>query len=482
MIKIVKLNFYIRLFFSLLLITSPWILLLFITKVLVHHSIFNSIPCWSDELAYWHEILSFSQKGFDFGYYTFNEAVPQMLSFGSHGFGTVSVYALFGKIFGWKTYSIVLANAFFMSLAFLFLLVFGKVSFKKLLTILFVSLTFTPLVLFSSTSMTELLSYSMLIIYFTLLYRYYFKSESKKLFVVLVLFCIGLSFVRIIYILLFLPMIFKTENEPRIDFNLIRKLIIWLLFSIFLYFTTNLFVSPYPDSFLHELFSGTGFISKFLIHFAQNSLNFISPFSEIPIQVLQRYFVLCIIIFSLFKSKIIQNRFRKMEVEYFAVFLILISTLLVTIAAYDVFDWRDYRVLAPVLFGCIVFLILNTKKQIALISLIFNTIGIILLISSPQVLSSFNAGRYEKLTKNNLLNSIEYIQHANSKFENTVIVKNLTVNTVLNVPAGIGISCTDKFSDNFKSNYIFSDKEIKFSTYKLIRSNKTGYLYRKELR
>ena len=112
---------------SLLLIASPWFLLYF-TTCFIHHSVLNSVPCWSDELAYWHEVLSLSQKGLNFGYYSMNEVLPAHLSFGSHGFGTVSVYALYAKIFGWKPFSIVIANAFFMSVAFLFLTALVKIS------------------------------------------------------------------------------------------------------------------------------------------------------------------------------------------------------------------------------------------------------------------------------------------------------------------------------------------------------------------
>ena len=114
MIKTLRSALNFKLFACLLLIALPEILLFITTDIIVHHSVFDSVPCWSDELAYWHEILSFSQKGFNFGYYTVNEALPTCMSFGTHGFGAVSIYALFGKIFGWKAYSMVIANAFFM--------------------------------------------------------------------------------------------------------------------------------------------------------------------------------------------------------------------------------------------------------------------------------------------------------------------------------------------------------------------------------
>ena len=466
---------------GLLLIASPWILLCFTTCLIAHHSVLNSVPCWSDELAYWHEVLSLSQKGLNFGYYSMNEVLPARLSFGSHGFGTVSVYAMFARIFGWKACSIVIANAFFMSVAFLLLTALAKISSKNLLITLFLTLTYIPLLLFSVTSMSELLNFSILIIYFTLLHIY-LKWGGKNWLLLMLVFCTAISFIRIINILLFIPLLFKRKNGFKPDSKFILSVVLWMVFSGLLFFVNNMFVSPYPGSFLSELFKSTSFpefLSNFAFHFAQNTWYFINPVSESIIQVLQRYFELFICLVCLWKSNLFQKNTKKIVLDYFVVFLILFFFILVNVAAYDVFDWRDYRVISPVLFGCILFLILNDKKIIANTSLVFGIIGIIFLFLSPQVTESFNKGRYDRLVKNPVLNKIEYTSNTVSKFENTVVVQQFNTNTVLNIPAGIGITCSDVLSDNLKSRYVFSNKRLQLKTYKLIDSNNTGYLYQK---
>lgn len=413
-----------------------------------------------------------------------NEAVPKYLSFGSHGFGSVSVYALFGKVFGWKAYSLVIANAFFMSLAFFVLTMLVKIKSGKLLTILFFYLTYTPLVLFSSTSMTELLNYSVLILYAGLLHVCFVRG-GKNWFISLLVFCTAISFIRIIYIVLFLPLLFKRENEFRFDTKFLLSFVLWIVFSGLLFLLNNLFVSPYPDSFLNELFKSNGiteFVTNFATHFIQNVWNLINPVSENCIQVLQRYFVIFVCLFSLLKSNIIQLKSKKLDVSYFVVFLVLFLFLLINIAAYDVFDWRDYRVLAPVLFACVLFFILNGRSKFVYAFMAFNIIGILFLIISPQVMQSFNTDRYNKPVENTLLSHIEYIVHPASKFENTIALQQFNTNTVLNIPAGIGITYSDVLSDKLKSNYIYSDKKLRLLTYKLIDSNHSGYLYKKDSR
>jgi hypothetical protein len=470
-----------QLFLCFLLVISPAILLFITSKIISHHSVFESVPCWSDELAYWHEILSFSQKGFNFGYYTVNEILPRYLSFGTHGFGTISIYALFGKIFGWKAYSIVIVNAFFMSSSYLFLILITKIPSKNLLYILIFNLTYTPLILFSSTSMTELLNYAVFIVYFGMLYTY-FKPGGRNLLVELLLFCTAISFIRIIYIVLFLPLLFKRKDEFKFDFKFLIYLVFWIVFSVVLFFLNNLFISPYPGSFLNELLASkdfSDFISNFAVHFLQNTWNFFNPVSENIIQVWERYFVIFVCSISLIKSNLLQIRFKKINIEYFVVFLILFSFLFINIAAYDVFDWRDFRVMSPVLFGCVLFLILNNKHLILYSSLAINLLGVLFLIISPQVLESFNNDRYNKPVENSMLNRIEYTENPLSRFENTIVVQQFNKNTVLNIPAGIGISYSDVLSDKLKSKYIFSEKKIELSTYKLFDLNESGYLYQK---
>lgn len=468
---------------SMLLIASPWILLLITTTFIAHHSVFQSVPCWSDELGYWHEILSFTRKGIDFGYYTMNEAVPANLSFGTHGFGTVSVYALFGKIFGWKTYSIVLANCLFMSLAFLFVTMLLKVSTKKLLYILFFYLTFTPVILFTSTSMTEMLNVSVLLVYIGLLH-YYFKKGEKKWLAVLLILCTAISFIRIIYIILFLPLLFKRKNGFKFDLKFLVFFLLWFVFGCMLFIVNNLFVSPYPDSFLNELLHCDGFtdfVNNFTTHFIENTLNLINPVSENCIQVLQRYFLITVISISFVKSNIIQSKFKTLDIEYFNVFIILFLFVLINIGAYDVFDWRDYRVLAPVLFGCIVYLILNDKFLIIHSSFLFNFIGILFLFISPGIVESFNKDRYTQPVENTILSHLEYTVHPVSRFENTIAVQQFNTNIVLSIPVGIGITYSEILSDKLRSRYIYSDKKLNLRTYTLIDSSRSGNLYQKTI-
>ena len=94
-------------------------------------------------------------------------------------------------------------------------------------------------------------------------------------------------------------------------------------------------------------------------------------------------------------------------------------------------------------------------------------------------METFNKDRYIKPVENTVLSHLEYTEHPVSRFENTIAVKQFTTNIVLSIPAGTGITFSEMLSDNLRSRYIYSAKILKLSTYKLIDSNKSGYLYQK---
>ena len=136
--------------------------------------------------------------------------------------------------------------------------------------------------------------------------------------------------------------------------------------------------------------------------------------------------------------------------------------------------------MVPVVYAGVLFLILNDKAIVVRGSLVLNVLGLIILILSTQVLEAFNKGRYDKIEVNQILNKIEYTKNPKSGFDNSIVVQQFNTNTVLNIPAGIGITYSDMLSDKLKSRYIYSDKRLKLQTYKLIDSNETGCLYKKQ--
>lgn len=468
------------------LILSPWILLLFIIQI-YGGSLGNSHPIWPDELSYWHEILSFATKGFDFGYYTIDEILPRYLSFGSHGFGTISIYTLYAFLFGWDYNSLVIANNLYISISFLLLILLIKPDTKKMLLIAVFYLTYMPLILYSSTSMSELMHHALMIAYFTLLFLFLKTDSNKKiLLIILFVFCIYLSFIRIIYIVLFLPILFG--NKKNLDFNsdLFKTLAIWLGLSGILYFANSLFNAPYPFSFLATLFASSSIVELIVVfteHFVENLTSFVALFDSNFLYVFSRYFILFILLKLLWNSNILKYKQTKLEIPYFISFLILFLFILINIAAYDVFEWRDYRVITPLVFGIIIFITLIKENLTIKISIIANLLVLCLFaIGFPSLKAAFfDQNRYQKVEKtNNDLKLISYTTEYKSKFENTIILTSFDPNEILNIPPGIGLTFFfGEITDTLNSKYIYSQNIYPLKTYKIISSSEKGVLYQK---
>ena len=69
-------------------------------------------PIINDEVAYWHQALTFTRAGFNGGYYTLGEVTnPSGLTpFGPHGPGFAVLYGTAGSLFGWYRHSVVILN------------------------------------------------------------------------------------------------------------------------------------------------------------------------------------------------------------------------------------------------------------------------------------------------------------------------------------------------------------------------------------
>lgn len=470
---------------SLFLISTPWVLLYFLTTVVMDVSIFELIPIWSDELIYWHESYSLFVKGTEHGYYSINELIPNRLSFGTHGFGTISIYSLFAYLLGWNYFSIVIVNTILMSVSFLVVSYWINSSSIKTLLLAFFYLSFTPIILYSTTSMSELLNYSTLILYFSILTHYYKSNgNSQWPFLILIIFITLISCIRVINILLFLPIILIKFNGNLLHKKARLYLLIWIAFSLFLYKLTSVFTSPYPWSFLSELFNTDGILAftKTLIgHFFINILKFLYPLTGDIIQVFQRYFFLLIVGLSLYKSRIIQTRFKKIELTHSIVFFVLFGFLTINLVAYDVGLWRDYRVLSPVLFGSIIFLFINGHYSFTNYAIGANLVFICLLLITPEVKALFfHKERYTNVRSLPLMELVNYSENFESKFVNTMVVNSFEKEIILNTPPGIGITYTKEITDHLQSNYLMVDQYFDLLTYEVIGRTQSHILYRKK--
>jgi hypothetical protein len=119
-------------------------------------------PTINDEVAYWHQALTFSRVGFDGGYYTLGEVTNRsgLTPFGPHGPGYAVLYGLAGSIFGWHRHTAVILNLIAIGAAAWMWVSLTRASIPRLLLAAVVLLTFWHMLFWAPTGMQESLHHA----------------------------------------------------------------------------------------------------------------------------------------------------------------------------------------------------------------------------------------------------------------------------------------------------------------------------------
>ena len=127
-----------------------------------HVPIASFRPSPNDELAYWHQAATFSQVGFNGGYYTLGEVTNPsgVTPFGPHGPGFAVLYGTFGAMFGWYPHSVVLLNLALLAVAAALFLTLSSLPTERLWMSGALLVTFWPLVFWAPTGMQEALHHA----------------------------------------------------------------------------------------------------------------------------------------------------------------------------------------------------------------------------------------------------------------------------------------------------------------------------------
>ena len=119
-------------------------------------------PVFNDEVAYWHQALTFSRAGFNGGYYTLGEVTnPSGLTpFGPHGPGYAVLYGAAGSIFGWYRHTAVILNLIAIGAAAWTWVTLSRASIPRLLLAAAMLLTFWHLLFWAPSGMQESLHHA----------------------------------------------------------------------------------------------------------------------------------------------------------------------------------------------------------------------------------------------------------------------------------------------------------------------------------
>jgi hypothetical protein len=114
-------------------------------------------PSINDEVAYWHQALTFSRVGFAGGYYTLGELTNPsgFTPFGPHGPGYAVIYGSIGRALGWYRHTPVVLNLAAIGFAAWAFVSLTRLNTRRRLLLGVLLVTFWPLLFWSPTAMQE---------------------------------------------------------------------------------------------------------------------------------------------------------------------------------------------------------------------------------------------------------------------------------------------------------------------------------------
>ena len=340
---------------SLFVISIPAICTYLLVTFYLDKQLLNFLPHWSDEIINWHQAATFRVAGFKGGYYTINElpAPALFIHFYAHGPIYPMLVGSLGLIIGWKTNSAILLNIIFITLALVSFIRLTKPNISQLLLIGLTVLTYWPVHLYMASNMREVLFASLAIIVAGLYYKTLSKlGEVSYLHIVIFFIIIAiLVLLKIINAILFIPYLLLIRK--RIGLSSIQAIVIFIVLIALSFFIDNQINAPYPLSFIAH-FSNTFSLSLSgaLQELFQNTVLNIRDFFNLNHPKLWLMLRGQLLLFIVAGCWLLWVERKDMFTSQEGIFVLTNTaiTAILIILFYDVFDWKDFRLFAPIVF------------------------------------------------------------------------------------------------------------------------------------
>lgn len=391
---------------------------------ILHGGINSYYPSSADELGYWRELYNeYSDNNLVTGLNIYAGYESQIGNFSFHNISPTILWFLPGLVFGWHFWSIPVFNAFFVTLCFIGFLLLVKPDPKNLVVITLAYVVLNTVWLFGLSSMMEIPGYGLITLWTgALVYRYRKNTVGANIIICILYVFSGLY--RIIFFVFFLPIVFLfiIKKKKTVINGIFLTLIV--IASLAIYRISSLTGAPYPYGFLFELGNVDGIFQKIgnlINHFIHNIYLWFNPTLESAELVISRYAFILLIIFVLFiVIRKIKKRERISEAYYMEMCtaVVLCVAWVLQIAFYDVFDWRDFRILYHFAWFAIVSLLINGYQKYKLAFLSYFIIQIITLTIATNNIA-FNV-IMDKNMYSSVIGEIVFHKDALSRWDNTV--------------------------------------------------------------
>ncbi len=318
-------------------------------------------PTWSDEIFYWHSILTFKIAGLQGGYYTINEAraAAAFTHFYTYGPWFSMIYGVIAKFTGWERITFILFNMAFVTSALVVFCRVAQLRGRQLFMLALAISTFWCLITFLPTAMQEAFQQTLAILIATIMYRALTRREQMAWpeYGASIMLLVIASVLRISWVIMFFPFVWLTAR-PRLLWRLLSVAAAVIIVAV-IYYWAQYTGSPGNNSV-------TAVLGKFSISLADgwnafrdyfgNNLNRFFDIKKNPLDVLQTVQVLALAAGALLVT-VVQAFRKQFSIESAFHFYNLFAVVTAACALYIIATWGDYRVIGAHLMVSLLLLI-----------------------------------------------------------------------------------------------------------------------------
>ncbi|MCO6008526.1 hypothetical protein NE236_26485 [Actinoallomurus purpureus] len=468
---------------------SPALVVTFLVRHYFNASLLDFTPVMSDEIDYWHQAATFRTVGFAGGVYGVDETHAEFpfLHFGSHGPAYPMLLAGIGSIAGWRPFSGPVINMAVIAVAIFSYLALTRAGRMRAVLTGVLVLTFWPLMLYLTTTMQETFHQAFAAalagLFFLLLRRG--PDTSRTFYTAAVALLALASLLRPTWALLFVPLFFLRGAElsgRRLRWAAVKASPI----IVAAFWVSSAVSTPYPGfvAQLTELAtrSPLAAVKLFLWHFCSSTKKLAEGnWLELGLRAALLLIVVAAITGVVRHLRGSDADHREGLAARTFHLLNLVPLLILLMGVYDIFDWRDYRVLAPhVLLSALV--ALARSERTVVISAVATNVAVVGAVG--PIFSEIHYRHFVPVdTKTTALSRYLAYKPGASAWENTILVDRANFGPgLVNVPAGLGLTLHLRENDQtVRSRYLLVTEatalKLRPDRLRLLTTTDQGNLY-----
>jgi MFS family permease len=330
----------------------------------------NYLPVWSDEFFYYTNSFSFFKNNTLQAALTFSGSGSSVLGADAHGFAYPLLNGVIAKIFGWSNTNFIYTNFFFVAVSLLLIWLQKNITNGQKVLVTAAVLLFPFFILYGFTYMQECVQMFFAITCSILVYKIY-KEDKRKHYALFLVTIIVAAFFRPLWLFWLVALVPFAKNKFE------KKIFLSLFFigAIAAFAIATFFAEAVPNYFasvINLLKQGDvkHAVSSMAFHFTYNVYAYFIKSHDTIIYIPIKYFILMVLIF--FVAQAVKNKSKLFS----AIALVGTVNFAMLFLFYDVFLWREIRILAPFFYFSIPIVIIETKGvfkyvQLFILALLF---------------------------------------------------------------------------------------------------------------